>query len=83
MWSDLSLIVLFYTLTLHSDLKLNSAEIASKALSTGTSHLTLILFFYTVVVVSITLGPAMMVPIIPVLLNAHIYPTFCSKPHGV
>ncbi|ELK25427.1 PREDICTED: putative olfactory receptor 56B2 [Myotis davidii] len=70
MGSDLGLIILSYCLILHSVLKLNSAEAASKALSTCTSHLILILFFYTVVIViSITHSAAMSVPIIPVLLN--------------
>ncbi|XP_011381461.1 putative olfactory receptor 56B2 [Pteropus vampyrus] len=70
MGSDLGLIILSYILILHSVLKLNSAEATSKALSTCTSHLILILFFYTVVVViSITHSAVMTVPIIPVLLN--------------
>ncbi|XP_044943947.1 putative olfactory receptor 56B2 [Mustela putorius furo] len=69
MGSDLGLIFL-YALILHSVLKLNSAEAASKALSTCTSHLILILFFYTVIVViSITHSVTMTVPLIPVLLN--------------
>ncbi|XP_004418673.1 PREDICTED: putative olfactory receptor 56B2 [Ceratotherium simum simum] len=70
MGSDLGLIVLSYTLIFHSVLKLNSAEAASKALSTCTSHLILILFFYTVlIVISITHSTAMTVPLIPILLN--------------
>uniref|UniRef100_A0A673UGB0 Olfactory receptor family 56 subfamily B member 2 pseudogene n=1 Tax=Suricata suricatta TaxID=37032 RepID=A0A673UGB0_SURSU len=70
MGSDLALIILSYALILHSVLKLNSAEAASKALSTCTSHLILILFFYTVVIViSITHSAAMTLPIVPVLLN--------------
>lgn len=70
MGSDLGLIMLSYALILHSVLKLNSAEAASKALSTCTSHLILILFFYTVIVViSVTHSAAMTVPLIPVLLN--------------
>ncbi|XP_004418389.1 PREDICTED: putative olfactory receptor 56B2 [Ceratotherium simum simum] len=70
MGSDLGLIILSYALILHSVLKLNSAEAASKALSTCTSHLILILFFYTVlIVISITHSAAMAVPLIPVLLN--------------
>ena len=45
-------------------------EATSKALSTCTSHLILILFFYTVVIViSITHSATMMFPLIPVLLN--------------
>ncbi|XP_014693225.3 putative olfactory receptor 56B2 [Equus asinus] len=70
MGSDLGLIVLSYALILHSVLKRNSAESASKALSTCTSHLILIFFFYTVIVViSITHSRAMTVPLIAVLLN--------------
>ncbi|XP_001504559.1 putative olfactory receptor 56B2 [Equus caballus] len=70
MGSDLGLIILSYALILHSVLKLNSAEAASKALSTCTSHLILILFFYTVIIViSITHSAAMTVPLVPVLLN--------------
>lgn len=70
MGSDLGVIVLSYALILHSVLKLNSAEAASKALSTCTSHLILILFFYTVIIViSITHAAAMTVPLVPVLLN--------------
>ncbi|XP_057605348.1 putative olfactory receptor 56B2 [Hippopotamus amphibius kiboko] len=68
--SDLGLIIVSYALILHSVLKLNSAEAASKALSTCTSHLILILFFYTVtVVLSITHSASKTVPLIPVLLN--------------
>ncbi|VTJ90423.1 Hypothetical predicted protein, partial [Marmota monax] len=53
-----------------SVLKLNSKEAASKALNTCTSHLILILFFYTVIVViSITHSGGMKLPLIPVLLN--------------
>ncbi|XP_025843023.2 olfactory receptor 56B2 [Vulpes vulpes] len=70
MGSDLGLIFLSYALILHSVLKLNSTEAASKALSTCTSHLILILFFYTVVIViSITHSATMTLPLIPVLLN--------------
>ncbi|XP_054999824.1 putative olfactory receptor 56B2 [Sorex araneus] len=70
MGSDLGLIILSYALILHSVLKLNSAEAASKALSTCSSHLILILFFYSVVVVlSITHGASKTIPLIPVLLN--------------
>ncbi|XP_054999465.1 putative olfactory receptor 56B2 [Sorex araneus] len=70
MGSDLGLIILSYALILHSVLKLSSAEAASKALSTCSSHLILILFFYTVVVVlSITHGASKTIPLIPVLLN--------------
>ncbi|XP_047679379.1 putative olfactory receptor 56B2 [Prionailurus viverrinus] len=70
MGSDLALIFLSYVLILHSVLKLNSAEAASKALSTCTSHFILILFFYTVVIViSITHSEAITLPLVPVLLN--------------
>ncbi|CAK7315354.1 Putative olfactory receptor 56B2 [Vulpes lagopus] len=70
MASDLGLIFLSYALILHSVLKLNSAEAASKALSTCTSHLILILFFYTaIVVISITQSATITLPLIPVLLN--------------
>ncbi|XP_006979099.1 olfactory receptor 56B2-like [Peromyscus maniculatus bairdii] len=70
MGSDLGLIMISYALILRSVLKLNSAEAASKALSTCTSHLILILFFYTVIIVmSITHSAEMSVPVIPVLLN--------------
>ncbi|XP_004621256.2 olfactory receptor 56B1-like [Sorex araneus] len=70
MGSDLSFILLSYSLILRSVLKLNSAEAASKALSTCSSHLILILFFYTaVVVVSITHLAETKATLIPVLLN--------------
>ncbi|XP_045873521.1 olfactory receptor 56B1-like [Meles meles] len=70
MGSDLGLIILSYTLILRSVLRLNSAEAASKALSTCSSHLILILFFYTaVVVVSVTHLAEPKAPLIPVLLN--------------
>lgn len=70
MGSDLGLIMVSYALILRSVLKLNSAEAASKALSTCTSHLILIFFFYTVIIVmSITHSAKMSVPVIPVLLN--------------
>ncbi|XP_027798580.2 olfactory receptor 56B1-like [Marmota flaviventris] len=55
MGGDLSLIVLTYALILLFIFRLNSAEAVSKALSTCSSHLILIFFFYTaVVVVSVT-----------------------------
>ncbi|XP_032751722.1 putative olfactory receptor 56B2 [Rattus rattus] len=70
MGSDLGLIMVSYALILRSVLRLNSAEAASKALSTCTSHLILIFFFYTVIVVmSITHSVGMKIPLIPVLLN--------------
>ncbi|XP_073071809.1 olfactory receptor 56B2-like [Manis javanica] len=68
--SDLGGIILSYVSILQSVLKLNSAEAASKALSTCTSHLILILLFYTVVVViSITHFVPKTVLLITVLLN--------------
>lgn len=55
---------------LYSVLRLNSVEAAAKALSTCSSHLTLILFFYTIVVViSVTHLTEMRATLIPVLLN--------------
>ncbi|KAM6158716.1 olfactory receptor 56B1-like [Rhynchocyon petersi] len=70
MGSDLGLIILSYILILRSVLRLNSAEAASKALSTCSSHLILILFFYTVVVViSVTHLAETKATLIPVLLN--------------
>ncbi|XP_077901050.1 olfactory receptor 56B2 [Ictidomys tridecemlineatus] len=70
MGSDLGLIIVSYVLILRSVLKLNSKEAASKALNTCTSHLILILFFYTVIVViSITHSGGIKLPLIPVLLN--------------
>ncbi|XP_008064737.1 olfactory receptor 56B1 [Carlito syrichta] len=81
MGSDLSLIMLSYILILHSVLRLNSAEAAAKALSTCSSHLILILFFYTVVVViSVTHLAEMKATLIPVLLNVlhNIIPPFLN-----
>ncbi|XP_022377880.1 olfactory receptor 56B1-like [Enhydra lutris kenyoni] len=70
MGSDLGLIILSYALILRSVLRLNSAEAASKALSTCSSHLILILFFYTIVVVISVMHLAEpKAPLIPVLLN--------------
>ena len=70
MGSDLGLIILSYALILQSVLKLNSAEAASKALSTHTSHLILILFFYTILIVlSVTHGATKTVSLIPLLLS--------------
>ncbi|XP_001521830.4 putative olfactory receptor 56B2 [Ornithorhynchus anatinus] len=70
MGSDVGLIILSYALILRAVLKLHSAEAASKALSTCSSHIILILFFYTVIVVmSITHSTKGKVPLIPVLLN--------------
>uniref|UniRef100_A0A4X2L1L0 G-protein coupled receptors family 1 profile domain-containing protein n=1 Tax=Vombatus ursinus TaxID=29139 RepID=A0A4X2L1L0_VOMUR len=67
---DLTLIILSYVLILWSVLKLNSAEAASKALSTCSSHLILILFFYTVIaVIFVTHLAGRKYPLIPVLFN--------------
>uniref|UniRef100_F7E344 G-protein coupled receptors family 1 profile domain-containing protein n=1 Tax=Ornithorhynchus anatinus TaxID=9258 RepID=F7E344_ORNAN len=68
--SNVGLIILFYALILWAVLKLHSAEAASKALSTCSSHIILILFFYTaIIVLSITHIAKKKVPLIPVLLN--------------
>ncbi|XP_004717179.1 olfactory receptor 688-like [Echinops telfairi] len=68
--SDMCLVFASYVLILLSVLRLNSAEATSKALSTCSSHLILILFFYTaIVVVSATHLAGRRVPLIPVLLN--------------
>ncbi|XP_072472656.1 olfactory receptor 56B1-like [Notamacropus eugenii] len=70
MGTDLSLIILSYTFILCSVLKLNSAEAASKAMGTCSSHLILILFFYTVIVViCVTHLAGRKYPLIPVLFN--------------
>ncbi|XP_007954488.1 olfactory receptor 56B1-like [Orycteropus afer afer] len=70
MGGDLGMIVLSYTLILRSVLRLNSKKASAKALSTCSSHLILILFFYTaIVVVSVTHLAERKVPLIPVLLN--------------
>ncbi|XP_027702981.1 olfactory receptor 56B1-like [Vombatus ursinus] len=67
---DLTLIILSYVLIIWSVLKLNSAEAASKALSTCSSHLILILFFYTVIaVIFVTHLAGRKYPLIPVLFN--------------
>lgn len=68
--SDMALVFASYAWIIRSVLRLNSAEAASKALSTCSSHLTLILFFYTaIVVVSVTHLAGRKFPFIPVLLN--------------
>ncbi|XP_004418396.1 PREDICTED: olfactory receptor 688-like [Ceratotherium simum simum] len=68
--SDMGLVFASYALIIHSVLKLNSAEATSKALNTCSSHLILILFFYTaLIVVSVIHLAEEKVPFIPVLLN--------------
>ncbi|XP_036601543.1 olfactory receptor 688 [Trichosurus vulpecula] len=68
--SDMALVFSSYVLILRSILKLNSTEAISKALSTCSSHLILILFFYTaIIVVSVTHLAGRKFPLIPVLLN--------------
>ncbi|XP_053418788.1 olfactory receptor 56B4 [Nycticebus coucang] len=68
--SDMVLVFSSYALILHSVLKLNSTEAMSKALSTCSSHLILILFFYTgIIVLSVTHLAEKKIPLVPVLLN--------------
>ncbi|XP_054436664.1 olfactory receptor 56B4-like [Pteronotus mesoamericanus] len=68
--SDMALVFSSYALILHTVLRLNSAEAMSKALSTCSSHLILILFFYTgIIVLSVTHLVEEKIPLIPVLLN--------------
>ncbi|XP_037696173.1 olfactory receptor 56B4-like [Choloepus didactylus] len=68
--SDMALVFSSYALILCSVMKLNSGEAMSKALSTCSSHLILILFFYSVIVVlSVTQLAEKKIPLIPVLLN--------------
>uniref|UniRef100_A0A8C8ZY35 Olfactory receptor family 56 subfamily B member 4 n=1 Tax=Prolemur simus TaxID=1328070 RepID=A0A8C8ZY35_PROSS len=68
--SDMVLVFSSYALILHSVLRLNSAEATSKALSTCSSHLILILFFYTgIIVLSVTHLAKKKMPLIPILLN--------------
>ncbi|KAM6173957.1 olfactory receptor 56B4 [Erethizon dorsatum] len=67
---DMILVFASYALIIHSVLRLNSAEAISKALSTCSSHLILILFFYTaIVLISVTHLAGRKIPLIPVLLN--------------
>ncbi|XP_004863555.1 olfactory receptor 688 [Heterocephalus glaber] len=67
---DMILVFASYALIIHSVLKLNSAEAISKALSTCSSHLILILFFYTaIILISVTHLAGRRIPLIPVLLN--------------
>ncbi|XP_057605340.1 olfactory receptor 688-like [Hippopotamus amphibius kiboko] len=68
--SDMGLVFASYVLIIRSVLRLNSAEAISKALSTCISHLILILFFYTaIIVVSVTHLAGRTFPFISVLLN--------------
>ncbi|XP_007527837.1 olfactory receptor 56B34 [Erinaceus europaeus] len=67
---DMALVFVSYALIIRSVLRLNSAQATSKALSTCSSHLILIIFFYTaVVVVSVTHLAGRRFLLIPVLLN--------------
>ncbi|XP_038620056.1 putative olfactory receptor 56B2 [Tachyglossus aculeatus] len=68
--SDVGLIIVFYTLILWAVLKSHLAKVASKALSTCSSHIILILFFYAAVAtLLITHTAKRKLPLIPVLLN--------------
>ncbi|XP_003766969.2 olfactory receptor 688 [Sarcophilus harrisii] len=68
--TDMALVFSSYILILRSVLRLKSAEAISKALSTCSSHLILILFFYTaIVVLSVTHLVGKKFPLISVLLN--------------
>ncbi|XP_037696035.1 olfactory receptor 56B4-like [Choloepus didactylus] len=68
--SDMALVFSSYALILRSVMKLHSGEAMSKALSTCSSHLILILFFYSrIIVLSITHLAEKKIPLIPVLLN--------------
>ncbi|CAK6449124.1 unnamed protein product [Pipistrellus nathusii] len=68
--SDMALVFSSYALILRTVLRLNSAEAMFKALSTCSSHLILILFFYSgIIVLSVTHLVEEKIPLIPVLLN--------------
>ncbi|XP_037696276.1 olfactory receptor 56B4-like [Choloepus didactylus] len=68
--SDMALVFSSYALILRSVFRLNSGEAMSKALSTCSSHLILILFFYSgIIVVSVTHLAENKIPLIPVLIN--------------
>ncbi|NP_001000189.1 olfactory receptor Olr200 isoform X1 [Rattus norvegicus] len=68
--SDMILVCASYALIICSVLRLNSTEAISKALSTCSSHLILILFYYpAIVILSVTHLAGRRVPLIPVLLN--------------
>lgn len=73
--SDVILVFASYILIIRTVLRLNSAEAISKALSTCSSHLILILFYYTaIILVSVTHLAKIKFPLIPVLLNVlHIF----------
>ncbi|XP_006885696.1 PREDICTED: olfactory receptor 56B4-like [Elephantulus edwardii] len=68
--SDMGLVFVSYALILCSVLKLKSSKATAKALSTCSSHLILILFFYSaIIVLSLTHLAGRRFPLIPVLLN--------------
>ncbi|XP_029771087.1 olfactory receptor 56B4-like [Suricata suricatta] len=68
--SDMALVFSSYVLILRSVLRLNLPEAMSKALGTCSSHLILILFFYTgIIVLSVTHLAEKKMPLVPVLLN--------------
>ncbi|XP_076968342.1 olfactory receptor 56B4-like [Tamandua tetradactyla] len=68
--SDMALVFSSYALILRSVMRLNSVEAMSKALSTCSSHLILILFFYSgIIVLSVTHLAEKKIPLIPILLN--------------
>ncbi|XP_052031845.1 olfactory receptor 688-like [Apodemus sylvaticus] len=68
--SDMILVNASYALIIRSVLRLNSTEATSKALSTCSSHLILIMFYYTaIVILSVTHLAGRRAPLIPVLLN--------------
>ncbi|XP_028631420.1 olfactory receptor 688 [Grammomys surdaster] len=68
--SDMILVCISYSLIIRSVMRLNSTEAISKALSTCSSHLILIMFYYTaIVILSVTHLAGRSVPLIPVLLN--------------
>ncbi|KAM8812675.1 LOW QUALITY PROTEIN: olfactory receptor 56B4-like [Rhynchonycteris naso] len=68
--SDVALVFSSYVQILCTVLRLNSEEAMSKALSTCSSHLILIFFFYTgIIVLFVTHFAEKKIPLIPVLLN--------------
>ncbi|XP_004683695.1 PREDICTED: olfactory receptor 56B4-like [Condylura cristata] len=67
---DVTLVFSSYGLILRSVLRLNSVEAMAKALSTCSSHLILILFFYTsIIVLSVSHLIEKSIPLVPVLFN--------------